>query len=47
VLGAIPGMTDTCFSYSLANRHLIGQSDPLKIRDQTMPEREIESRETD
>jgi hypothetical protein len=47
VLDAIPGMKDTCFSYSLANRHLIAQSDPLKIRDQTMPERELETVDSD
>jgi len=41
VLSSIPGMADTCFSYSLANRHLIAEVDPLKIRDQTMPEREL------
>jgi hypothetical protein len=40
-------MTDTCFSYSLANRALIAQSDPLTIRDQTMPVRELEPVDAD
>jgi hypothetical protein len=41
VTQAIPGMRDTCFSYSERNRELIALADPLTLRDQDMPEREI------
>jgi hypothetical protein len=34
-------MRDTCFSYSERNRELIALADPLQLRDQEMPEREI------
>ena len=41
VVDAIPGMRDTCFSYSERNRDLIALADPLQLRDQDMPERDI------
>jgi len=41
VTEAIPGMRDTCFSYSERNRELIALADPLTLRDQDLPEREI------
>ena len=41
VMTAIPGMRDTCFSYSERNRELIPLADPLVLRDQDMPEREL------
>jgi hypothetical protein len=42
VLDAIPGMRDTCFTYSTVNQDLIAETDPLVLRDQTMPEREVD-----
>ncbi len=43
VLGAVPGMRNTCFSYSDANEHLIAErATPLRLREQTMPTRTIE-----
>jgi hypothetical protein len=42
VLGAIPGMTDTCFSYSERNAGLIEtHATPLRLRKQEMPVREL------
>jgi hypothetical protein len=43
VMNAIPGMRDTCFSYSTANEHLIATADPLTIREQVMPERDVDA----
>ena len=43
VLAAVPGMRNTCFSYSDANEPLIAErAMPLRLRDQTMPTRTIE-----
>ena len=41
VTAAIPGMRDTCFSYSEKNRDLIALADPLALREQDLPERDI------
>ncbi len=42
VVKAIPGMRNTCFSYSDVNEELIAQrAAPMKIRDQTMPSRDL------
>ncbi len=41
VLHAVPGMRDTCFSYSEGNRSLIAGATPLRRRPQQMPQREI------
>jgi hypothetical protein len=41
VLQAVPGMRNTCFSYSEDNRALIESSTPLRRRPQQMPRREI------
>ena len=41
VLQAVPGMRDTCFSYSEDNRARIAGSTPLRRRPQQMPRREI------
>lgn len=38
----VPGMRNTCFSYSDQNRHLIAEkAEPLRVREQTMPVRKI------
>jgi hypothetical protein len=42
VLAAIPGMRNTCFSYSDVNQPLIAdRATPLRRRSQTMPRREL------
>ncbi len=41
VLQAVPGMRDTCFSYSEQNRALIDGSTPLRRRPQQMPRRAL------
>jgi hypothetical protein len=41
VLGAVPGMRNTCFSYNETNRALIDGSTPLRRRAQVMPSREL------
>ncbi|MFQ5352082.1 MAG: DUF2889 domain-containing protein [Candidatus Binatia bacterium] len=42
VLNEVPGMRDTCFSYSTANRKLIAEKgSKLRIREQSMPARKI------
>lgn len=46
VLGNVPGMRNTCFSYNESNRELIAErSAPLKLRPQVMPTRDIGGRE--
>jgi hypothetical protein len=43
VLDNIPGMRNTCFSYSERNRELIAErAEPLRQRSQQMPTREID-----
>jgi hypothetical protein len=43
VLENVPGMRDTCFSYSERNRDLIAQhADPLRLRPQEMPTRLVD-----
>jgi hypothetical protein len=43
VLDNIPGMRDTCFSYSESRTPLIAeQAEPLQLRSQTMPVRKID-----
>ena len=38
VLAAVPGMRDTCFSYSDENEELVAaRATPLQLREQTMP----------
>lgn len=42
VMEHVPGMRDTCFSYSEANRGLIAErAEPLRLRPQTMPVRRL------
>jgi hypothetical protein len=41
VLATIPGMQNTCFSYSEANAHRIEGAEPLRLLEQEMPTREI------
>jgi hypothetical protein len=44
VLEAIPGMNDTCFSYSERNAGLIAEhAAPLRLREQSMPVREVDA----
>ncbi len=43
VLGAIPGMANTCYSYDEEREQAIKeQAEPLMLRDQTMPTREMD-----
>jgi hypothetical protein len=43
VLDNVPGMRNTCFSYSESSRPLIAEhAEPLRLRAQTMPVRDIE-----
>ena len=43
VLANVPGMRDTCFSYSEGNRELIARhAEPLRLRRQVMPTRRID-----
>jgi DUF2889 family protein len=43
VLGAVPGMRNTCFSYADANEPLIAErATPLRLRAQTMPTKRLE-----
>lgn len=47
VLDNVPGMRNTCFSYSESNRELIAEkAEPLRLRSQEMPVREIRARES-
>ncbi|GBD26923.1 hypothetical protein HRbin30_02266 [bacterium HR30] len=41
VMDHVPGMRNTCFSYNEANRELIRQARPLRLRPQEMPVREL------
>ena len=42
VLASVPGMRNTCFSYSDANTPLIAEkATPIRLREQTMPTRTI------
>jgi len=42
VLAAVPGMRNTCFSYSDENEQLVAErATPLQLREQTMPTRVI------
>jgi hypothetical protein len=42
VLQAVPGMSDTCFAYAEQNTELVSRvAEPLKLREQTLPEREL------
>ena len=42
VLGAVPGMRNTCFSYADANETLVAErATPLRLRAQTMPTRTL------
>ena len=42
VLDAVPGMRNTCFSYSDENEHLVAEhATPLRLREQTMPTRTL------
>ncbi len=46
VMENVPGMRDTCFSYSERNRELIAEkAEPLRLRPQLMPVRKIEDAE--
>ena len=46
VLDNVPGMRNTCFSYSEANRSLVAEkAEPLQLRPQEMPVRRIEDAE--
>jgi hypothetical protein len=43
VLNNVPGMRDTCFSYSTANRQLVDEkATPLRMLEQDMPTRNID-----
>ena len=43
VLGAVPGMRNTCFSYADASEQLVAErATPLRLREQIMPKRMIE-----
>ncbi|MEB2284052.1 MAG: hypothetical protein B6D46_02070 [Polyangiaceae bacterium UTPRO1] len=43
VLGAVPGMRNTCFAYADGNEELVAErSAPLRLREQVMPRRTIE-----
>jgi hypothetical protein len=41
VLASIPGMRNTCFSYSEGQDALIADAQPLRLRSQTMPRRRL------
>jgi len=43
VLATIPGMRNTCFSYSDGREELIARSRPLRLRSQEMPRRQLPS----
>jgi hypothetical protein len=47
VLEAIPGMRDTCFTYSTANENAVTPADRLRLRNQEMPVRDFAGVEPD